>query len=213
MHSYRSFLFFLVILITPLLHLRAQDQGTQILEAARRKLLSLGDFTASFRYEITTPAAKPVVSTGEISYKQGKYVLRLPDQVVYCDLNTIWIYLTSESQVHILPYSPANGPGIEGIVALYGGPGTVRYDGDAEWRGASFYKISITIHDSYSEYSQAYLWINKKTQMAERITLVNRKQSTTTYEFSDVRTNNGIEDSAFRLEPSRLTGVNVMDRR
>ncbi|GAB4414669.1 MAG: hypothetical protein OHK0039_22690 [Bacteroidia bacterium] len=191
-----------------------QTSSDRILEESKVALKALKDFSADFTYEISNPGMKnPVAKKGTLKYKKGKYVVKLDDQEIFCDLETMWIYLKDDNEVNIMEYDPQEGMDIEAVFNLYESNATSRYDGEQKVHGIDCHRIYLAMKDPKLEYNQAYLWINKSNKFLEKISLINRNQTTATYEFVNVRTNVGFEDKVFQFQPSEHAGVQVYDER
>ncbi|GAB4414675.1 MAG: hypothetical protein OHK0039_22700 [Bacteroidia bacterium] len=204
-------------LLLPLLWLShiagAQDlQAVRMLRTSQKTLASLQDFHARFSYVIDNPEMpRATPRAGHIRYKKGKYAILLSDQEVYCDLETQWIYLVPDKEVNVMPYDPEEGVTLESIFRIYEASAKSRYDGQERIHGNTCERIYLAITDPSLDYNQAYVWINAASMLIEKVALIDRKQTTTTYEFWDIKTNNGFSDSDFRFDPSKYPGVVIYD--
>lgn len=191
-----------------------QSSADRILEESKLALRALDDFSADFVYELTNPGMRDAVAkTGALKYKQGKYVIRMDDQEIFCDLSTLWIYLRSDNEVNIMDYDPEEGMDVESIFSLYETNAQARYQGEQTIEGADCHHIFLAIKDPSLEYNQAYLWINKRTKLLQKISLVNRTQTTTSYVFKNMKTNTGLKDAEFRFDVAAHGDVEVYDER
>lgn len=188
----------------------------QILQDSKAKLESLSDLAADFSYSIQNPNMKsPVVKTGAFKYKKGMYVVDMADQAIYCDTETLWIHLKDEEapEVTVMDYDPTEGMNIESIFKVYEASAESRLDGEETIHGTKCYKIFLAIKDQSLDYNRAHLWINKKNNLLEQVSLIDRRQTATTYEFSNIKTNSGFTETTFQLDVSKLSGVDVFDER
>jgi outer membrane lipoprotein-sorting protein len=190
-------------------------QASRILDDSRAKFESLQDLSARFRYEISNPNPdmRAVAREGSLKFKQGKYVLDLGDQVIFCDRQTLWIYLPYDKEVMITPYDPDAGINVESIFSIYQSNSDARYDGTATVHGQACHKVFLALKNPTQDYHQAYLWINKETLLPEKIALIDRKQTKTTYEFLDLTINAGLDDAAFRFDSGSHPEVEIYDER
>lgn len=193
------------------------DISSQILEESREALAAVDDLFAEFTYQIENPGMqKPIAKTGELKYKQGKYNIKLPGQRIFCDTETVWIYLEEDQEVNILPYDPEEDGGVspESVFDIYQTSAKTKYEGLEEVHGNSCHKVFLAISDPDLEYNRAYIWVNKKTKLLEKLSVINRNQTMTTYEFSQIKTNVGFSDGDFQLDVKQLpSGVEVYDER
>ncbi|MDX2285006.1 MAG: outer membrane lipoprotein carrier protein LolA [Bacteroidia bacterium] len=190
-----------------------QDQAPQILQESKAKLQSIADLSSTFRYEISNPGMRAVAKQGEIRYKKGKYAIRMEDQEIFCDLQNLWVFLKQDNEVNVMRYDPNESMNMDNIFRIYETGSKPRYDGEAVVHGVACHKIYLALTDPGMEYNQAYLWVNKTTKLPEKITLINRKQTSTTYEFTSLRTNVGLSDTEFRFDQSKYPAVRVYDER
>lgn len=212
-HRLLSMLILLLWLWPPL---HAQDiQAARVMRESKNKLTSLRDFSTGFSYVIDNPQMphKALPRTGTIRYMQGKYAILMEDQEIYCDLETQWIFLKEDGEVTIMPYDPEEVVTLESIFSIYEASSRSRYEGTEVIHGITCDKIYLDIQDHSVDYNQAYVWINPKTLLLEKVTLIDRLQTATTYEFIGLRANVGLEAKDFRFDVSRHPGVTVLDER
>ncbi|MDX2285202.1 MAG: outer membrane lipoprotein carrier protein LolA [Bacteroidia bacterium] len=206
-----------VLLLTgSMLSAAAQDtKATNVLNASKSKLESLGDFAATVKYTVDNPASaqKAPSKTGKLKYKRGMYVLMLDDQEIYCNKITQWVYLKKDKEVNITAYDPREAVSLESVFTIYKANGKPRYEGAETLHGVACHKVYIALADPKVEYNQARLWINQQTNLLEKITLTDRRQTSTTYEFFEVRTNQGLGDGDFSFNPAKVPGLKVYDER
>ena len=191
------------------------DKAKQILDDSKAVFESLKDFSASFSYSLSNATMKSaeVKKVGKIKYKKGMYFIQFGDQEIYCDLQSQWIYLSDANEVNIIAYDPEESVSIESIFSVYSDGVQTRYDGTETLQGHPCHKIFLASRDRNLDYNQAYLWINTRTKILEKASLIDRRQTRTTYEFSKIKTNTGLSQSAFVFNPSVHPGVDIYDER
>ncbi|MDX1908028.1 MAG: outer membrane lipoprotein carrier protein LolA [Bacteroidia bacterium] len=211
----KAILITLMMLGVPGWYTGPEDRAEQILNQAHTKMESLRDFSANFSFVMQAPrsTAKPVQQTGKFRYKKGMYAILLPDQEVYCDKVAQWIFLKQDKEVNILKYDPADAFSVESLFKLYKANGKARYDGLETVHGVSCHRIYLALTDPALDYNQVVLWINESTSILEKAALTDRRQTVTTYEFADIRLNQGLLDTAFRFDAAKHPGVTVIDER
>lgn len=190
-----------------------QEDAAQILRESKAKLESLQDLSAKFSYEISNPAMRSVRKDGDVTYKSGKFVVKLPDMEVYCDGATQWFYLPELKEVTVQNYDPEDEFSLEYIFRVYQASSRARYDGTEQIHGVTCHKIFLAVNDPTLDYHQAHVWINTSTKLMEKVALVDRKQTKTTYEFKDTQVNKGLQDAMFRFNQANYPGVEVYDER
>ncbi|MEM7655396.1 MAG: outer membrane lipoprotein carrier protein LolA [Bacteroidota bacterium] len=191
------------------------DLSSEILQKSKAELESLQDLTAQFTYQIESPQMKQAIAKkGALKYKGGMYQIDLPGQKIYCDAQTMWIYLVDDLEVNILEYDPEDALSPESIFQIYETSAKSRYEGEETVHGVKSHKIFLAIQDERLDYNQAYVWINKRSNLLEKMSVINRNQTTTTYEFSQIKTNSGYDRNDFVLQVESLPAdVEVYDER
>ncbi|MDP5168727.1 MAG: outer membrane lipoprotein carrier protein LolA [Bacteroidia bacterium] len=189
------------------------EDANQILRESKAKLESLQDLSAKFSYEISNPAMRAVRKDGNVIYKGGKFVVKLNDMQVYCDGETQWFFLPEVNEVTVQDYDPEDEFSIEYIFRVYQAAARARYDGTDQIHGATCHKIFLAVTDPALDYHQAHVWINTTTKLLEKVALVDKKQTKTTYEFSNIEVNKGLNNEIFKFKSSDHPGVDIYDER
>ena len=132
---------------------------------------------------------------------------------VYCDGNTQWFFLPEMNEVTVQNYDPEDEFSLEYIFRVYQASARARYDGTDQIHGATCHKIFLAVNDPSLDYHQAHVWINTSTKLLEKVALVDRKQTKTTYEFSAIQVDQGLVTNEFQFKNSEHPGVDVYDER
>lgn len=189
-------------------------KADEILEASKIKLQKLQDFGSNFIYEISGPGISGTIAkSGSLKFQQGKYFIDLGDEAFYCDQEAVWIHHKEDKEVSVMEYDPEEFMNIEALFELYEASSESRYDGVETIDGQKCHKIFLAIKDGSLDYNQAYLWINQKTNFPAKATLLNRKQTQTTFELQNFQPNPGYGNSVFRFDINKHPGVTVYDER
>ncbi len=183
-----------------------------ILKASKAKIQAAKDFSADFTIQMNNPAMnRPVTQTGSFMYKDGMYTLKLDGQEVYCDKNKTWVYLEEVNEVEVSDYQPDETETIESIFKLYETNSQPRYDGIENVNGAACDKIFLAVKSKDLDYNQAFLYIDQKTKLPRKVTLIDRRQTRTSYIFSKMKTNQGLTAASFQFNPKSYPGVSVIE--
>ncbi|WNJ20777.1 outer membrane lipoprotein carrier protein LolA [Pontibacter sp. G13] len=193
----------LMMWVSPI-SLHAQN-GRDILLKSKAKFESLDDFSANFKYKLSNPAlnTQPVEQSGTVQYmKGGSFVLKLDDMQIFCDKQTIWQYNTSTQprEVTIMEYDEEEVLDITEVFKVYEDASEAQVQGSEKIHGQDCFKIYVAVKDPQADYNQAVVWVNKKTMMPEKASLVERTQSMTTFEFSNYELNQDLTVSDFRMD-------------
>ncbi len=208
---------FIAILMVSSGFYTVEDPAVKILQDSKVKFESLKDFSASFQFSIQNINTRRDVFTkaGKIKYKKGKYFIGLDNEEIYFNGETQWVYLTDDKEVNIMTYDSDDAPSIELIFEIYSTTNVKpRYDGEEKINGNACHMIYIASTDKSVEYNQVKLWINKSTKLLEKMVLLDRNQTTTTYLFSNIKVNTGMSDDDFQLEVAKLpSDIEIYDER
>lgn len=208
---------FIAILMVSSGFYTVEDPAVKILQDSKVKFESLKDFSASFQFSIQNINTRRDVFTksGKIKYKKGKYFIGLDNEEIYFNGETQWVYLTDDKEVNIMTYDSDDAPSIELIFEIYSTTNVKpRYDGEEKINGNTCHMIYIASTDKSVEYNQVKLWINKSTKLLEKMVLLDRNQTTTTYLFSNIKVNTGMSDGDFQLEIAKLpSDIEIYDER
>jgi len=194
----------------------AQDANA-ILKSAKAKLASLQDISASFKFEVRNIAHRtkaPIVKKGSFKYKKGQYKIALGAEEYYCDGESIWVYMKNDQEVNIYEYDPEEAMNIDALFKLLEtNSAKTRYDGTETVNGVEAHKIYMTISDPAFEYNQATVWISKSSKLPVKGVTKDRRQTTTTYELTNIKTNSGYSSGTFKFDVSKHPDVDVYDER
>lgn len=196
-----------------------QDGRAQkVLNDFESRFESVKDLSGNFTYGISNPSMSKetmrqgVQKSGNFKLKRSnKYVIDLEDQQIYCNGDKIWIYLKDDAEVVITDYEPDEGMNIEEIFSLYKTNASSRYDGVEKVHGVNCDKVYLVFKDNSLDYNQAMLWIGQKSKLLEKAVTIDRRQTKTTYEFSNVKSNNGFGDNVFQFDVAAHPDVDVYD--
>ena len=189
------------------------DKASQILDSSKLALESLEDFTANFQYAISHPNTRTVVRKGKVSYKPtDKFILDFKDESIYCDGQSIWRYEKGvEPVLTISDFEPEEDWNLEVLFEIYRAKATPRYDGIETVHQVKCHKIFLAITDPKVDYDQAYLWVNTENELPEKVVMIDKKNARTTFEFSNMETNVGLEVTDFIFKTPKGVDVEIFD--
>ncbi|MEM6628793.1 MAG: outer membrane lipoprotein carrier protein LolA [Bacteroidota bacterium] len=195
--------------------LAQSDPSEQILQESRKKFESLTDFSATYSYELKNAAMKSdrVAKGGDFRYKDGMYYLDMGNQAIYCDLESQWIHLKADEEVTIVEYDPEEAVNIESVYKVYESNAKSQYMGEEMLGNSKAHKILMTSLDSELEYNRVTLWINSKTKLLEKASLVDRNQTEEVIVFKNLQTNQGFSLTDFQFNTTKHPNVDIYDER
>ena len=170
---------------------------------------ALNDFSANLTYAVSHPGTRTFQRSGSVKFQpEDKFIILFEREEIYCDGNTIWVYEKGEeSSVIIRDFEPEEDLNLEVLFELYRAKADPRYDGTERVHGVDCHKIFLDIKDPKLDYDQAYIWINTENELAEKVVLIDRRQTRTTFEFSNIKTNTGMTANDFRFEVPANTEI------
>lgn len=175
---------------------------------------SMRDFQADFVYELQSPDGTYLQRDGRILYMDHKYAILFQDQEIYIDGETQWIYSPETNEVFITEYEVGGTNVMELLFQLFAFKISVSYLGEEMLRNKIHDKINIVVADHPNiTYHQAYAWVGKRPRMFNKVTFIDRRRNTTTFEFVDISTNRGFTLSDFQFDVFAEPEVKVRDLR
>lgn len=191
--------------------LKAQD-AEKILQAMEKKFENAEDISGVFKYGIGNYNKRTAEQKGDFILKKGdKFFIQLNGQKIYCDGEKQWVYFIEDNEVNVMTFDPDEGVNIDQVFSLYKSNANPRYDGEEEVHDVNCHKIYLAFNDKTLEYNQAVLWINKRNNNLEKAVTIDRMQTQTTYEFIEMKFNQGFPDTQFVFEVNDYPGVVVYD--
>ena len=157
-----------------------EDTVTMILSEAKANLERMNDFSADFTYSIENKSKPVSISKkGKFQFAKGKYVLLMDDQEIFCDGKSMWIHIQGDEEVNILHYDPEDSTGFDLILSPF--------------------------------YEEATKSIYEDKKLVDGITydqiyLVNRRQTISTYQFTNIKTDQGLPESTFVFDIENFNG-------
>lgn len=192
----------------------AQDANS-ILSESNETFSRVQDFSADFVYSIENPANvnARVSKNGKLIFSKGKYVVKMPDQEIYSDGKSIWIHIPQDEEVTILNYDPQEGMGLENIFTFSEGQEeNTRYESHEVVGGRPLDQIYFAINNPDLDFNHAIIWINSDSKLMEKIITINRMQTRTSYEFSNIVINQGLPENTFVFDLNNFKG-DIYDER
>ncbi len=193
----------------------APDKASQILQASKAALESLEDFKADFQYAISHPNTRTINRSGTVSYKPAdKFIIDFSNEAIYCNGKFIWIYEKgADASVTIRDFEPDEDWNLEVLFEIYRAKAAARYDGIESVHQTKCHKIFLEITDPSIDYDQAYLWVNIENDLPEKVVMIDRKNARTTFEFSNMEINLGMDVTNFEFKTPNGIEIKEIDER
>jgi outer membrane lipoprotein-sorting protein len=191
------------------------QEANSILRESNETFSRVQDFSADFVYSIENPSnVNTIVSKkGILIFSKGKYIVKMPDQEIYSDGKTLWIHLPQDEELTILNYDPEEGLELEQIFTFSKGQEEkARYESQEVVEGRPLDQIYLSINNPDLDFNLARIWINSDSKLMEKIIMINRMQTRTSYEFSNILINQGLTESTFVFDLNNFKG-DIYDER
>ncbi|MCI4669031.1 MAG: outer membrane lipoprotein carrier protein LolA [Bacteroidia bacterium] len=183
----------------------------EILEESKKKVESVQDLKGRFTYSLSSASLRPVTRKGYIYFKDGKYRVNLGDLKLISDKKTLWQCLPDENEVLVQSVEDSDGPNPQEMFQIYQNQGSTKLIGTKTVNGISCHQLYLSMNSSNLDYNKAYLWIDKKTKLPVKVSLIDRKNTTTTYELFDLQTDNGLQEKLFKFNKEDCPGCDIVD--
>ncbi|MEO0895837.1 MAG: outer membrane lipoprotein carrier protein LolA [Bacteroidota bacterium] len=209
---YRLFSLVIVLFCLSILsveHSYAQNADA-ILATSRKKVESLGDMQAKFTYSMSSARLRPVSRSGKLYYKKGKYRVHISGQRIISNKVTKWLCLPEDGEVIKSSVADGDGPNPGEMFNVYKSKGKTSYMGTKTVHGIACHQIQLSLDVSNLDYNKAYLSIDKRTNLPVKVSIVDRKNTTTTYELFDLKTNSGLTDNIFVFKQADCPDCDVV---
>lgn len=190
-------------------------KAMEVMNSSRKKFNTFKDVTASFKYVLENKNLKNgnVSRTGSIKMKGPKYRIAFGEQDVICDGKTIWVIMKAEKEVSITDFDPEESLSIDRLYNLYEKETKAKYDKEEVLGGATFSKVTLFSINKNSDFARVEIWVNKKSEVIERATIIQRNGSLVRYELNNLKTDTGVADTEFVFNKAGFPGYEIVDLR
>lgn len=184
------------------------EKAAELLNRSQTRLMSLQGIELDFRSRIAIPGLTETIrQQGSIRFSQGRYVVQTDQEAIYCNLGQQWLVDLAGNTYQVAPYDPDHDLTLEVIFQLFRNRQQASYEGLETVEGRPCHRIFIPLADSRLDHTQAVVWMDPTTFMLAKVTLIDRRQATTTYWFSELRTGADFSPQAFTFDAARYPGM------
>jgi outer membrane lipoprotein carrier protein len=187
-----------------------------ILNAMSDKYKALKSFNADFTYTIESTQEKiKDVQEGSIIVKGEKFKLKIGDQEIYNNMNTVWTYLKGENEVTITDYDPDGGDVTPAeVYTMYKKGFKYTIANDASEVDTRLYDvIDLVPEDKNLNYFKVRLMIDKKNKDLKSWKFFEKNGRRFLYEITKFTPNVIAKDTDFNFDKSKYPKVTVIDLR
>lgn len=169
---------------------------------------------SKFTQTIEIPAGKTTSKAGEIFLKGNKFMIKFPDQEIYCNEKSVWTYLKDANEVQINDYesdpsdiSPSN------MFNIYQKDFNYIKIADETVRSKPCNVIDLTPIDKSRSYFKIRLWLDKETSLLSKIRIFDKNGYRYNYTINHINNKANIDDSKFNFNKNEYPGVKIEDLR
>lgn len=192
-------------------------QAEKILNAISSKLESYKSVEMDFDFEMEWPGMEPEIQSGKIIQQGDKYFVEMKMQSVYCDGNSLWIYMKNNKEVQWNNAEEAEEGGFmnpSALINLYK-TGDFAYAITEEVKEDSKWvqKIEFKPLDNTYQYSKMRLTIIKGENQVKNMKVFSKDGSNYTMNINKIESNKTYDDATFIFDKTKFPGVHVEDLR
>jgi outer membrane lipoprotein carrier protein len=187
-----------------------------ILDKVSQKYKNMSAFKAEYTRSIESNDGEVFASMdGEITVKGAKFNLKMDDQVIICNGNTIWAYMKDANEVNISDYQPgADEITPTEIYSIY--KKGYRYALMSELKDGSqvVQTIDLEPENKKSEIGKIRLVINKADNTIKKWIVFERgSNNRQIFNINSFTPNVAVSDADFTFDKAKHKGVRVVDLR
>ncbi len=183
------------------------ETAAGIIDKTAKKISGSASITAS--YHLTSPGEGSV--SGTLTLAGDNFRMTSPRLITWYDGTTQWTYLVSENEVNVSEPTADELQQVNPFVII----NTLRntYTPSLQKSSNGEKCISLKAKNSKSDIVSALLTINAATSLPKSITLNMSDNRKITISLSNVRTGKKLPVTAFRFDPKKYPGAEIIDLR
>ncbi|MDD3876122.1 MAG: outer membrane lipoprotein carrier protein LolA [Bacteroidales bacterium] len=187
-----------------------------ILDDLSSKIKAYNTYSIEFSYKMENKVDNiEETYTGTILMKKEKYRIEFAEQIIICDGETVWTYLSDANEVQI-SNAEATGEGLSvsphNIFSLYEEGHRSKYIREGTFNNTTVHVIELIPLES-QVYHKVRLNIEKETNKLLSVVVFDREQTTFTYELIRQQPNLVIPDNKFNFRTENYPGIEIIDLR
>ena len=206
-------------LFVAVLPIQAQKdaKAKEILDKSSAALNQAGGLSASFTFNINDDIRKIKESfEGQILLKGAKFFFETPEQTVYFDGKTQWVYNKSVEEVSILEPQPQDIQALNpiGVFELYKADCDYKYIGEkVDIQKRKVREVSLFPKDKKEDIKQVDIQINPDDGMPVFFRIIYKNKAEYRIYISTYQTNLNLPDSQFVFDKKKYPQAEVNDLR
>ena len=195
----------------------SDPEAVSVLNKLKQKYNSYESLKLNFELIIKLAEQDEEIQKGIFEQSGNKYHVKLPEQEVYCDGKSLWLYLVGENEVQINDYDPDESTGImspKELLKMYdSGDYVYAIVEKKKIGGKNTTVIDFKPLDKDSEYFKIRLTLLDRLNQVERIKIFANDGSRFTLNIQSQHPNVPLSDSIFVFNEQLYPNVRVEDLR
>jgi len=192
-------------------------KAKELLDKSSATLNQSGGMSASFSVNITDDANKMNQSfEGQTFLNKAKFFIETPDQTIYFDGKTQWVYNKAIDEVSILEPNPQDIQVLNpvSVFELYKNGYNYKYNGEkTDIKKRKVYDISLFPTDKKDEIKQVNLQINPSDYMPVFFHIIYKNKMEFRVYINKYQTKLNLPDSQFVFDKSKYPKAEINDLR
>ena len=191
------------------------QKALDILDAMSEKYHKVESFKASFTYTLENKMENINEEfSGEIAVKGEKFALKMSEQEIFNDGETIWTYMPDVNEVNIDYYLPEEGDLTpSSIYSAYKKGFKYLYLEEILENGQAIDVVDLVPEDTNNQFYKVRMFIGKKGRTLKKWTMFDRTGNIYTYVITNFDETFAAEDNYFVFDVSKYPGVEEIDLR
>jgi len=208
-------LFTLIILLSQSVWAQKDPKAREILDAMSEKYRTTTAFSASLVYKLENPQERlNETFKGEITVMGDMYRLKIGEQEIINNGETIWTYLKEVNEVNIDNYYPEDDPMAPArIYDVYKDGYKYSFEEEKKQKGRIVEIVDLVPDDKDEQFFKIRLTIDKIDKTLVNYKVFDKNGNRYFWQVSDFNPGLKLTASHFVFNPSEYTGVEIVDLR
>ena len=190
-------------------------KALEILDQMSEKYNQINAFKAEFTHSLENPTENISEEfKGEIVVKGEKFKLKMSGQEIYNNGTTVWTFLPEINEVNIDNYYPDQGDMTPSkIYTAYREGYKYLFLEEVSDGGKNYQVVDLVPENNNNQFYKIRLKINKEDKILRSWKMFDKSGNTYLYSIINFQPDVDVKDSFFEFDPSKYTGIEVIDLR
>jgi len=206
---------FVSVLISTYVLGQYDQKALSILDAMSDKYQKVQSFKAGFTYTLENKMENINEEfSGEIAVKGEKFALKMSEQEIYNDGETIWTYMSDVNEVNIDYYLPEEGDLTpSSIYKAYKKGFKYLYLEENIEKGQTVDVVDLVPEDTNNQFYKVRMFIDKNNRTLKKWTMFDKTGNIYTYVITNFDESFAAGDNYFVFDVTKYPGVEEIDLR